>query len=273
MQTSKEKSKLNIGQTERSVSVVGGGALLLMELARRSRVRLPFVLSGGYLLYRGLTGRDYLYEVMGINRAGPEGHGGVEVERTMTVYRPREEVYSFWRDFEILPRFMQHLESVEVIEDGRSHWVAKGPLDTRIDWYAETVEDMPNELIAWRSLPGSESENSGVVRFYDAPGERGTEVHVQLQYNPPAGSASAAVARLLGEEPGRQVLDDLRRFKQVIETGETATVFGQTSGRIDQAEQERIQIKKQKGKDIVQKTSEDSFPASDPPSWATGKAD
>jgi uncharacterized membrane protein len=269
--TKMNKTKLNIGQTERFVSVLGGGLLLLMALARRSRIRLPYALTGGYLLYRGISGRDTIYELMGINRAGPEGRGGVEVDHTMTVYRPRQEVYSFWSDFEILPRFMQHLESVEVIEGNRSRWVAKGPLDSRIDWIAETVEDRPNELIAWRSLPGSEIENSGVVRFNEAPGGRGTEVHIQLQYHPPAGSASAAIAGLLGEEPNRQVLDDLRRFKQMIETGETASVFGQTSGRKDQVEQEREQLKKRKRKDIVQKASEDSFPASDPPSWAVGE--
>jgi uncharacterized membrane protein len=262
------RKQVNVGQDERNVSMVGGGVLLLLALAKPSRASLLFMLSGGYLLYRGITGKDYIYQAMGINRAGPDGHQGIEVERTMTVNRPREEVYAFWHDFEMLPRFMQHLEAVKVLEPGRSHWIARGPLGTDIEWYAETTVDRPNELIAWRSLPGSDVENNGVVRFKDAPGNRGTEVHVRLSYHPPAGSASAAIAKLFGEEPSRQVLDDLRRFKQVVETGETATITGQTSGRSDQVDQERQQIKRRRGKDAVQEASEQSFPASDPPAWA-----
>lgn len=261
------RKKVNLGQTERAVSQAGGGALLLFGLARRSRLRLPFLLSGGYLLYRGLTGRDHIYQALGINRAGSNGQGGIQVERTLTVNRPRAEVYAFWREFERLPRFMEHLESVQPLDGSRTHWVARGPLDTAIEWDAETVEDRPNERIAWRSLPGSEVENEGGVDFKDAPGGRGTEIHVRLSYQPPAGSASAAAAKLLGEEPSRQVLDDLRHFKQMIETGETATITGQSSGRLDQVTEERDEINRRRAKDAVQQASEDSFPASDPPAW------
>jgi uncharacterized membrane protein len=155
--------------------------------------------------------------------------------------------------------------------EGRSHWVAKGPLGSQVEWDAEIVDDRENELIAWHSLPGSEVENSGVVYFIDAPGGKGAEVKVQLRYRPPAGSASAAIAKMLGEEPSLQVLDDLRHFKQMIETGETATVTGQTSGRVEETDQERAQIQKRKRKDAVQEASEESFPASDPPAWSAGK--
>lgn len=261
------RSKPNVGQSERTASLIGGSALILLALSRRSRLSLPIIFGGGYLLFRGISGKDYVYEALGINRAGPNGQEGIEVERTMTVNRPRPEVYAFWRDFELLPSFMKHLESVKVIEDGRSHWLARGPFGMQVEWVAETVEDNPNERIAWHSLPGSDVENSGIVQFKDAPGGRGTEVRVRLTYHPPAGSASAAVAKLFGEEPSRQVLDDLRRFKQMIETGETATIDGQTSGRVAQVEKERVAIKGKRDKDIVQKTSEDSFPASDPPAW------
>jgi uncharacterized membrane protein len=131
-----------------------------------------------------------------------------------------EEVYGFWRDFANLPRFMRHLESVQVHDDGRSHWVAKAPAGRTVEWDAETTEDRPNELIAWRSLPGADVRNSGSVAFAPAPGGRGTEVRVTLEYDPPLGKLGSKIAMLFREEPGQQVYDDLRHFKQVMETGE-----------------------------------------------------
>ena len=148
------------------------------------------------------------------------GAAVIEARATITVDKALEEVYWFWHDFENLPRFMAHLESVRVTGEGRSHWRAKGPAGRAVEWDAEIVEERPDELIAWRSLAGADVDNSGYVRFTPAPGGRGTEVRVELRYAPPGGSAGAAVAKLLGSEPGQQVLDDLRRFKQVLETGE-----------------------------------------------------
>lgn len=144
----------------------------------------------------------------------------VRVARSITINRPVAEVYDFWHDFTNLPRFMYHLESVEITGSGRSHWTARAPAGTTVEWDAEVTEDRHNELIAWRSLPGADVDNSGAVRFGPAPGGRGTEVHVELRYDPPAGRVGAFVAKLFGEEPDQQVRDDLRRFKQVIETGE-----------------------------------------------------
>ncbi len=266
MQTIAERNRPNLGRSERVASLVGAGALTALAVARRSRASIPLLLSGGYLAYRGITGKDYVYEALGINRLG---QAGIQAERTVTVDRPRAEVYAFWRDFEILPSFMQHLQSVKVTGERRSHWVACGPLDSTVEWDADLVEDRPDELIAWQSLPGSMVDNQGVVTFNDAPGGRGTEVHVQLVYNPPAGSAGAAFAKVFGEAPNKQILDDLRHFKQIIESGETATVTGQTSGRCDQVEQERDGLMRQ-NKDWVQEASEESFPASDSPGWAIG---
>jgi uncharacterized membrane protein len=145
---------------------------------------------------------------------------GRPVARSVTVRRPAEEVYAFWRRLENLPRFMDHLESVRAIGERHSHWRARAPAGMSVEWDAEIVIDRPNELIAWRSMPGSAVPNSGQVRFVGAPGHRGTEVHVELLYSPPAGKLGVIVARLLGEEPGQQVAADLRRFKQVLETGE-----------------------------------------------------
>ena len=146
--------------------------------------------------------------------------GKVHVRRAVTIRRPREEIYSFWRNFENLPRFMYHLEEVQVREAGRSHWRAKAPAGRTVEWEAEIVEDRPNERIAWRALPDADVPNSGSVEFRRAPGDRGTEVHVEIHYDPPGGKLGALVARVFGEEPGEQVADDLRRLKQVMEAGE-----------------------------------------------------
>src|SRR5215212_9007441 len=108
------------------------------------------------------------------------------VREAITVLRPLEEVYSFWQDFENLPRFMSHLESVEVTGNGRSHWKSKGPAGSSVEWDAEVTEAVPNERIAWRSVENADVENSGSVMFMEAPGDRGTEVHVILNYDPPA---------------------------------------------------------------------------------------
>jgi uncharacterized membrane protein/uncharacterized protein YjeT (DUF2065 family) len=137
-----------------------------------------------------------------------------------TINRSPEEVYKFWRNFQNLPRFMSHLESVQVTGENRSHWKATAPAGMTVEWDAEIVEDRPNELIAWRSLEGADVEHSGSVRFQPAPGNRGTEVKVSMVYNPPGGVLGVGIAKLFGEEPGEQIKGDLYRFKQVMETGE-----------------------------------------------------
>jgi len=158
----------------------------------------------------------------------------IEVNKTLTIRRPVQEVYTFWRDFQNLPRFMNHLESVEVVDDRRSHWKARGPAGQTVEWDAEIVADVPGERIEWRSLEGSDVEHTGSVRFKTAPGERGTEVHVELRYDAPAGKLGAALAMLFGEEPRQQVQDDLHAFKQVMETGEVVRSEGTMKGRFIQ---------------------------------------
>ena len=144
----------------------------------------------------------------------------MKVKKVVTVQSSPEELYNFWHNFENLPRFMRHLEAVQVTGPRRSHWVARAPADQTVEWDAEVTEDRPNELRAWRSLPGADVDNSGTVRFYPATGNRGTVVDVDLEYDPPGGKAGALVAKLFGEEPDQQIYDDLRAFKQVIELGE-----------------------------------------------------
>jgi uncharacterized membrane protein len=150
----------------------------------------------------------------------PKEGPGIHVRKSITVGRSPEEVYSFWHDFENLPRFMRHLESVRVTGAGRSHWTAKAPAGQSVEWDAVTLEDVPNELIAWRSEGDSDVYNEGAVRFRPAPGNRGTEVHVELVYEPPGGIVTSKLAKLFREEPGQQVKDDLLHFKQVMEVGE-----------------------------------------------------
>lgn len=154
-------------------------------------------------------------------RAGARARDrGVEVHQSVTVNREPSEVYEFWHDFENLPRFMRHLESVDTTGPGRTHWKAKALAGQTVEWDAEITEDRPNERIAWRSIDGGMVENEGVVEFCRAPGNRGTEVHVHLRYEPPGGRMSAALAKLFHREPGQQIEEDLRAFKQVLETGE-----------------------------------------------------
>ena len=144
----------------------------------------------------------------------------VRTKQSITVARPPAEVYAFWRELENLPRFMKHLERVERLDGVRSRWTAKGPAGTSVSWDAEIVQDIPNEMISWRSLEGADVPNAGTVRFVAAPGGRGTEVRVEMEYTPPAGRLGDTVAMLFREEPKQQVHDDLRRFKQVMEVGE-----------------------------------------------------
>jgi uncharacterized membrane protein len=146
----------------------------------------------------------------------------IRVQKSITVNRSPEELYRFWHDFDNLPRFMTHLDSVEVTGERRSHWKVKALAGMTVEWEAEIIADKPNELIAWRSLEGAAVDHAGSVRFVRAPGDRGTEIRVEMQYIPPGNVMGAKLARLLGQDPSQQVQEDLRRFKQLMEAGEVA---------------------------------------------------
>ncbi|MEV1287667.1 SRPBCC family protein [Micromonospora sp. NPDC049679] len=176
----------------------------------------------------GITAVD-LYTAVRATR-GRRMKDGNRVHASVTVNRRADEVYRFWHDFENLPRFMYHLQSVRMTGDRRSHWTAKAPAGRSVEWDAEVVDDRPNELISWRSIEGSRVPNSGCVRFMPAAGGRGTEVRVELGYSVPGRMFGAKVAKVFGEHPQQQVCDDLRRFKQVIETGEIAQSDGSPHG-------------------------------------------
>jgi uncharacterized membrane protein len=208
--------------------------LALLASALRSEDNRRGRVAAAMVAVVGVAGLDLLsIELAGRRRGTVAGErdGPVSVRKSITVNRPVEEVYAFWRDFQNLPRFMRHLESVEALgPEGRSRWTATAPVGRTVTWEAEVVEDRRNELIEWRSLEGSDVSNSGAVRFSQAPAGRGTQVTVELRYDAPGGPAGVMVARLLAEEPEQQVREDLRLFKQVMETGEVtqsdATVGG-----------------------------------------------
>jgi len=225
----------NVGVPERVISVVGGVLLAAYGLSRRSPGGAVLALVGAGLAYRGATGHSHLYSALRLSTAGTldsenasiPHNRGIKVEQSVTINRSPEEVYRFWRQFENLPRFMDHLESVTAGDNGRSHWVAKGPAGKTVEWDAEIINEQENALIAWRSLPGADVDNAGSVRFAAAPGGgNGTEVRVVLEYDPPGGVLGAAVAKLWGEEPNRQVTEDLRRLKQVLEAGDAGNTEG-----------------------------------------------
>ncbi len=225
-----------MGAIERWISGAVGAALVVRGLRRPSLINLALAALGANLIYRGATGYCGLYDRLGLSTVGGRNpvlkwakgaHRGILVTRTVTVDRPVEEVFSFWRNFENFPSFMHHLASVQRIDETRSHWVARAPMGTTIEWDAEIFNERPDEIIAWRSLPGSEIDCAGSVRFRPAPAGRGTEVHVSLNYEPPDGVLGASIARFFREEPRIQIEEDLARFKQVVEAGESRSIGGQ----------------------------------------------
>ncbi|MCW2541622.1 MAG: cyclase [Frankiales bacterium] len=179
----------------------------------------------------GITLTD-LYAAITRTRKGKP----MELRSSTTVAGRPDEVYGFWSRLDQLPMFMAHLEDVRVTGERRSHWRAAAPFSRDVEWDAETTDDVPGQRIAWRSLDGADIPNSGQVRFVPAPGGRGTEVHVTLTYDLPGGAAGKAVAKYFGEEPSQHLDDDLRRFKQVFETGEVIRSDGAPRGKRARAE-------------------------------------
>jgi len=230
---------INVGDGERLASVLGGVALARYGLKLNSPGGALLALAGGMLVYRGLTGHCDIYRSLGLSTArrtvSPVAsvlhEQGIKVEKTVTINKSPEELYRFWRNFENLPRFMKHLKSVRTLDDKRSHWVAKGPAGTTLEWDAEVYTERENEFIAWRSLENADVDSAGSVHFEKVPGDRGTRVKVLVKYNPPAGRLGALIAKLFGEAPEQQIEEDLLRFKQLMEAGEIPTTEGQPAGR------------------------------------------
>jgi uncharacterized membrane protein len=228
----------NISSVERWASMVAGAGLALYGVSRRRGNAWLLAALGGALLQRGVRGHCDVYQALGVNtasthddtRAALGGSAGVNVEESVTINRSPEELYRFWRDLENLPRFMHHLESVERLTDTLSRWRVKGPGGRRVEWNAEIINEVPNDVIGWKSIEGSDVISAGSVNFEDAGPGHGTRVRVRLQYSPPGGKLGAAFAKLMGRDAATEIREDLRRMKQLIETGEVATTEGQPRG-------------------------------------------
>jgi len=211
--------------------------LALLGSALRSKSRSP----ARTLAATGAVIGAFTVDVIdGVRLSRASSNGSEESEReqpvrvtaAITVRRDREELYAHWRDFESFPTFMAHIEEVRSTAPTRSHWKARGPMGMTAEWDAEITDDVRGERISWRSVEGSKIDNSGTVRFVQAPADQGTEIHIEMSYDPPAGAVGATIAKLLGEEPAIQIKDDLRRFKQIVEAGEVVRSGGSPEGQL-----------------------------------------
>ena len=232
--------EINVHKIERMASVSLGLVITGFGVLRRGLIGTTLGLFGGALIHRGLTGHCHMYKALRISTAhgvrGPAAsvpHGqGVRVRHAVSVRQTPEHLYHFWRQLENLPSFLRHIESVQILDDRRSRWRAKGPADQTIEWDAEIINDVENELIAWRSLPGAVVPNAGSVRFERAVGGHATTVTVTLEYDPPGGVIGTTIARWLGSDPDKQVQEDLLRVKALFESGEVPSIGAQWRGRL-----------------------------------------
>jgi uncharacterized membrane protein len=234
-------SEVNVADAERWVSALGGAALAAWGVRQLREEHSPggamLAAAGASLIARGASGHCPVYAATGLHtsrtdtRSALGGVRGVNVEHAATINRRPGDLYAFWRKLDQLPRFMRHLVSVTEIDGRRSHWMAKGPGGRRFEWDAEIINEIPDELIGWRTIGKPDVVSAGSVRFRPAPGGRGTEIRVRLQYEPPAGKVGATIAWLLGDAPGQVIQEDLRHFKQLMEAGEIPTIEGQSRGR------------------------------------------
>ena len=213
---------VNVGEAERYGSIIGGAALIAAGLSRRSIPGLLVAATGGLFIARGMVGHCRLYDAMGVStaaqpRSGVPDRTGRKIEKTILIARPPEELFRFWRNLENLPEFMENIASVRLLDDRRSHWVAKGPGGHFLEWDAEIVNEHPGEMISWQTLPGADVQSAGTVRFTPADDGRSTSLRVVLEFHPPGGILGARVARFLGNDPAAQLEQDLNRLKQILE--------------------------------------------------------
>jgi|SRR5579871_514307 len=256
------KHAVNLTQTERVISAAGGSLLVVAGLSKKSAAGVALAVGGALLLRRAFTGHSYVLEAVGV-RTAPLGQGsdttsvpyelGIRVDCKITINKPRQEIYRLWRDFRSLPRWLPHVKSVREIGSQRTHWMVQAPVGRIVEWDAVVHNEIENELIAWRTLPGADVDHAGAVIFRDAPGG-GAEVQVELQYNPPGGMVTAFLSRWWGQEPTQQIEADLQRLKHMVESGAAAGAARETSQPPPRDAD-------------VQEALEETFPASDAPAY------
>lgn len=238
MQT--KSTMANLSETERVASAFGGALLAAYGLTQRSKSGALLAAAGGALIVRGATGYCPGYASLGVDTSSTAsdtdtktalaGSRGTLVDTAVTIGKPHDELYRYWRRLENLPTFMPHLISIRQMSDTRSHWIAKSVAGRQVEWDAEIINDNVNELIGWQTVGEADVVSAGSVRFRPSGKDGETEVHVRLQYDPPAGKLGAAIAWLFGEDPSQTIREDLRRFKALMETGEVPTTTGQSRG-------------------------------------------
>jgi uncharacterized membrane protein len=226
----KPTGKENIDQGERALSIVAGSYLLYKSL--KNIINHPFLAiqgaaAGGYLMYRGATGVCPIYERIGKDTTDPEA---INITESITVNAPREKVYAFWRELSNLPKFMKHLKTVYEISGTESHWVANTPGNLfELDWNAEITREDEGSYLGWQSIEDSSIENAGKVEFKDTLNGTGTEIHVEIDYFPPAGSVGRGIVSLFNGVFEKMIREDIKNFKEYAEEADFKAYLGVTS--------------------------------------------
>lgn len=228
---------VNVGKIERWISIAGAVGLLCVTAKREPLAKLAGLAASASLLYRGLTGKCHVYDAIGMSTAASRPNEntvihnkkGIHVIESMTIQQPVERVYRAWRDFSNLPKFLTHVESVQNLDERSSRWVIQTP-SGKLQWNATLIEDKPNELISWKSLEDADVRSAGSIRFQFLQALEATELTVNLRYAPAAGRIAAWMSSFFSDSAEDMIREDLRRFKQIQETGEVPTTEGQPTG-------------------------------------------